>query len=355
MQRAHDRAAGRRDPERERRERRRWRRAPPRPAPAGRRDRRQPASRAGAAGRPTALEPRSPTEEGRRGELPGGEMGGDDRPGRGPDERLAFAQVDPGAVLDPRQDPHHPRLAEHATAAEHEDVGAGAHRSAAYWAAAPALAAKRQTVVRDNVQAMAVTDSHLTSPVALGARVRALREAMDLSLRDLAERSGVSAPMLSQVERGETSPTLQIGAPDRRMGWSCGSPSCCGSTRRVRSSSCAPASGAAARSAGGGGHAYEILTPPLPGQRAELSRHTLAARRGHRRPRRPADARAGQPRDRARRSAGTVVLHCDGAAPRAARRRLRDLRRRPAPPLREPSADDEAVLLAVVSAGLRRS
>ena len=42
----------------------------------------------------------------------------------------------------------------------------------------------------------------------VGARVRALREAMGLSLRDLAERSGVSAPMLSQVERGETSPTL---------------------------------------------------------------------------------------------------------------------------------------------------
>src|SRR5260370_36804671 len=45
---------------------------------------------------------------------------------------------------------------------------------------------------------------------ALGPRMRALREAMDLSLRDLAERSGVSAPMLSQVERGETSPTLQV-------------------------------------------------------------------------------------------------------------------------------------------------
>ena len=43
---------------------------------------------------------------------------------------------------------------------------------------------------------------------SLGPRVRALRDGMDLSLRDLAERSGVSAPMLSQVERGETSPTL---------------------------------------------------------------------------------------------------------------------------------------------------
>src|SRR5438034_11468901 len=47
---------------------------------------------------------------------------------------------------------------------------------------------------------------------AVGPRVKALREAMDLSLRDLAERSGVSAPMLSQVERGETSPTLQIAS-----------------------------------------------------------------------------------------------------------------------------------------------
>jgi ribosome-binding protein aMBF1 (putative translation factor) len=49
-------------------------------------------------------------------------------------------------------------------------------------------------------------------PGVIGARVRALREASDLSLRDLAARSGVSAPMLSQVERGETSPTLTLAA-----------------------------------------------------------------------------------------------------------------------------------------------
>src|SRR4051794_24003554 len=47
---------------------------------------------------------------------------------------------------------------------------------------------------------------------AIGDRVHALREAMGLSLRDLGERSGVSAPMLSQVERGETSPTLAVAA-----------------------------------------------------------------------------------------------------------------------------------------------
>src|SRR6476659_4226751 len=45
---------------------------------------------------------------------------------------------------------------------------------------------------------------------AVGIRIRALRDAMELSLRDLAQRSGVSAPMLSQVERGETSPTLAV-------------------------------------------------------------------------------------------------------------------------------------------------
>src|SRR3954465_10085580 len=51
-----------------------------------------------------------------------------------------------------------------------------------------------------------------TEFVPLGPRVKALREAMDLSLRDLAERSGVSAPMPSQVERGETSPTLVVAS-----------------------------------------------------------------------------------------------------------------------------------------------
>ena len=45
---------------------------------------------------------------------------------------------------------------------------------------------------------------------SFGVRLKALREGMDLSLRDLADRSGVSAPMLSQVERGETSPTLAL-------------------------------------------------------------------------------------------------------------------------------------------------
>src|SRR3954468_14408250 len=51
-----------------------------------------------------------------------------------------------------------------------------------------------------------------TEQAHLGIRIKALREAMGLSLRDLGERAGVSAPMLSQVERGETSPTLAVAA-----------------------------------------------------------------------------------------------------------------------------------------------
>ena len=49
-------------------------------------------------------------------------------------------------------------------------------------------------------------------PAVIGARVRRCASAVRLSLRDLAARSGVSAPMLSQVERGETSPTLAVAA-----------------------------------------------------------------------------------------------------------------------------------------------
>jgi transcriptional regulator with XRE-family HTH domain len=107
---------------------------------------------------------------------------------------------------------------------------------------------------------------------AVGERVKSLREAMDLSLRDLAERSGVSAPMLSQVERGETSPTLSVAEriaagldltlsqllrldEDRHVVIVRA-----GQGRRHRKR----------------GHSVEELTPPLPGQRADVSVHTLA-------------------------------------------------------------------------------
>src|SRR3954468_11607250 len=107
---------------------------------------------------------------------------------------------------------------------------------------------------------------------AVGPRVKALREAMDLSLRDLAERSGVSAPMLSQVERGETSPTPQV-------------PSRIASGLELRlsqllrldeDSTVSIVRRGEGRRGGAGGHAYEGLTPPLPrlrGGPAEAPRH----------------------------------------------------------------------------------
>jgi transcriptional regulator with XRE-family HTH domain len=108
-----------------------------------------------------------------------------------------------------------------------------------------------------------------TTPV--GARVRALREAMGLSLRDLAERSGVSAPMLSQVERGGTSPTL---ATAERI--ASGLDLTLSQLLRLDERGHVVVTRAAQRRARDrGGHRTEELTPPLPGQRADVSLHVL--------------------------------------------------------------------------------
>jgi mannose-6-phosphate isomerase-like protein (cupin superfamily) len=101
------------------------------------------------------------------------------------------------------------------------------------------------------------------------------------------------------------------------------------------------------------GHSYEILTPPLPGQRAELSRHTLGAGAVTGGPGDPPMHEPGS-RETALIESGTVVLVCDGE-----RSQLQagdtvtfdaDL-----PHHFENPGPDEAVLLAIVSAGLRRS
>ena len=194
-----------------------------------------------------------------------------------------------------------------------------------------------------------------SSPVALGARVRALREGSGLSLRELAERSGVSAPMLSQVERGGTSPTLQVAhriasGLDLRLSQLLRLDEA-GAVQIVRGVDRRP--GASPRGEARG-HRYEILTPPLPGQRAELSRHVLdpgACTGG------PGDPPMHEPgsRESALVQVGTVLLHCDGEA-----HELRagdcvtfdaDLPHH----FENPSAREPAELLAVVSAGLRRS
>jgi transcriptional regulator with XRE-family HTH domain len=188
-------------------------------------------------------------------------------------------------------------------------------------------------------------------PSLLGPRIRALRESMNLSLRDLAERSGVSAPMLSQVERGETSPTVQLAARiasglELRL------------SQLLRLDEDGAVTIVRSRDrrkgpAGASGHSYEILTPPFPGLRAELSRHTLApgSLTGG-----PGDPPMHEPgsRETALVESGFVVLVCDGE-----RHELSagdcvtfdaDL-----PHHFENPGGDEVVLLAVLSAGLRRS
>ncbi len=199
---------------------------------------------------------------------------------------------------------------------------------------------------------MAITNEVASiAGTGLGHRVRALRDAMDLSLRELAQRSGVSAPMLSQVERGETSPTLHVAERiaaglELRLSQLLRLDED-GAVTVVRRSERRKGPAAAQ------GHSYEILTPPLPGQRAEVSRHALApgARTGG-----PGDPPRHEPgsRETALVERGLVVLHCDGHAYELSEGDCvtfdADLNHHFENPGR-----GEVVLLAVLSAGLRRS
>ena len=188
-------------------------------------------------------------------------------------------------------------------------------------------------------------------PLAIGARVKALRESSSLTLRDLAARSGVSAPMLSQVERGETSPTLNVAARiaaglDLRLSQLLRLDEG-GSVTIVRSSQ---------RQRGGNarrGHRFEVLTAAQPGQRAELSRHSLSPSGTTGAADDPPMHEPGS-REIALIERGEVVLVCDGQ-----RYELNegdcvtfdaDL-----PHHFENAGTGEAAFLAIVSAGLRRS
>jgi XRE family transcriptional regulator, regulator of sulfur utilization len=195
------------------------------------------------------------------------------------------------------------------------------------------------------------TANSIDARIRIGPRVRALREGMDLSLRDLAERSGVSAPMLSQVERGETSPTLAVAARiasglDLRLS----------QLLRLDEGGSVTIVRAGERRRGGSataGHTVEVLTAPLPGQRAELSRHVLApgAQTGG-----PGDPPMHEPGSREITfvERGAVVLHIDGDEHELSAGDCvtfdADLPHHFANP-----GPEEAALLAVVSAGLRRS
>jgi transcriptional regulator with XRE-family HTH domain len=172
---------------------------------------------------------------------------------------------------------------------------------------------------------------------------------MGLSLRDLAQRTGVSAPMLSQVERGETSPTLAVAqriAAGLELSLS----------QLLRLDEGEGVSVVRRKHRRGGsrrGHSYEILTPPLPGQRAELSEHVLAAGAQTGGPGDPPMHEAGS-RETAVVSAGRVRLVVGEAAYDLAEGDSvtfdADL-----PHHFENLEPEEARFLSVVSAGLRRS
>lgn len=116
---------------------------------------------------------------------------------------------------------------------------------------------------------MAVTVDHHTS---VGPRVRALRDQAGLSLRDLADRSGVSAPMLSQVERAETSPTLAVATKIAHgLGLSLSA-----LLRLDEADTVVVIPKAKRRRTRRDGHRFEELTPSALGQSAEVSVHYLA-------------------------------------------------------------------------------
>jgi transcriptional regulator with XRE-family HTH domain len=196
-----------------------------------------------------------------------------------------------------------------------------------------------------------LTSAEELDPAVIGARVKALRESSSLTLRELAQRSGVSAPMLSQVERGETSPTLSVAA---RI--AAGLELRLSQFLRLDEGGAVTVTRASERRRGGRarrGHRLEVLTSAHPGQRAELSRHTLACGGATGAADDPPMHEPGS-RESALIERGSVVLVCDGQ-----RYELRegdcvtfdaDL-----PHHFENDTGAEAVFLAVVSAGLRRS
>jgi XRE family transcriptional regulator, regulator of sulfur utilization len=188
-------------------------------------------------------------------------------------------------------------------------------------------------------------------PAIIGVRVKALREASGLSLRDLAARSGVSAPMLSQVERGETSPTLTVASRiasglELRLS----------QLLRLDEGGSVTVVRASQRQRGGNarrGHRFEVMTAGQPGQRAELSQHTLAPRGATGATDDPPMHEPGS-RETALVERGSIVLVCDG--------QRHDLHEGDCvtfdadlPHHFENPTAAEAAFLAVVSAGLRRS
>jgi XRE family transcriptional regulator, regulator of sulfur utilization len=188
-------------------------------------------------------------------------------------------------------------------------------------------------------------------PAVIGARVKALRESSSLSLRDLAARSGVSAPMLSQVERGETSPTLAVAA---RI--AAGLELRLSQLLRLDESGAVTIVRASQRQHGGNarrGHRFEVMTSGQPGQRADLSRHTLAPGGATGAVDDPPMHEPGS-RETALVERGAVLLICDGASYELNEGDCVTFDADLPHHFENPTAV-EATFLAVVSAGLRRS
>jgi transcriptional regulator with XRE-family HTH domain len=184
---------------------------------------------------------------------------------------------------------------------------------------------------------------------AIGIRVHALREGMNLSLRDLAERSGVSAPMLSQVERGETSPTLAVATKI-----AAGLELTLSQLLRLDEGSHAVVTREGRRRRySHDGHRFEELTPPLPGQRADVSLHVLEPEAGTGGPGDPPIHEPGS-RETAVVLDGKLTLVIDGTSHELAAGDSvtfdADL-----PHHFENHEGEETRFLAVVAAGLRRS
>jgi XRE family transcriptional regulator, regulator of sulfur utilization len=199
--------------------------------------------------------------------------------------------------------------------------------------------------------AAALSPASALSPAVIGARVKALRESAGLSLRDLSERSGVSAPMLSQVERGETSPTLTVAA---RI--AAGLELRLSQLLRLDESGAVTVVRADQRQRGGNkkrGHGFEVLTSSQPGQRAELSRHTLAPGGATGAADDPPMHEPGS-RETALVEQGSVVLVCDGQHHQLNEGDCVTFDADLPHHFENPTTAD-AAFLAVVSAGLRRS
>jgi transcriptional regulator with XRE-family HTH domain len=197
---------------------------------------------------------------------------------------------------------------------------------------------------------MATAQATAPEHAAIGPRVKALREAMGLSLRDLAERTGVSAPMLSQVERGETSPTLTVAgriAEGLELSLS-------QLLRLDEGEGVSVVRRSERRTGGSRGHAYEIITPPLPGQRAEVSVHVLKARASTGGPGDPPMHEAGS-RETAVVTHGAITLKVAGLEYRLGEGDAVTFDADLPHHFENPDADVEARFMSVVSAGLRRS